>query len=341
MMKLNNKYHLTRRPAALVTGAFAAGRLLLLALLTLLPMQSIAQPAGYAGSFSRIGFGPRGIAMGNAILATTEEGIYAYYNPAHAAYAQSGNQVDLSASLMSFDRSLNSLNATFSLPPSAGLTISLLNANVEGIDGRTSSGYFTGDLQTSEYQLMSSFGINVSPKLAIGLGVKFNLADYHPKVSPAKGVGFDIGALYKASGKLSLGVSAQDLLAAYSWSSAELYNEEALGESTEHFPSRFNLGASYRFQSMLAASSIGLLVHEGEQLKQLKVGLSWQAHERITLRGGWQINDLGNTVDTHRPGAGFSIHLPFDILKPSVDYAYLKEPVGVSSMHVFGLRMNL
>lgn len=309
--------------------------------LSLFPFNAVGQPSGYTGSFSRIGFGPRGIAMGNALIATHTEGVYAYYNPAHAAYSHGGNQLDLSTALMSFDRSLNSLNATFRLPPSAGLTVSLLNANVKGIDGRTVSGYYTSDLKTSEFQLSTSFGININANIALGLGVKLNLADYHPEVTPARGVAFDIGAIYRLSDKLSMGFTAQDLLASYSWNSADLYGDGSLSERTETFPTRLNLGAAYQLNSVLLASSFGYLIHKKEQFEQLKVGFSWLVHERISLRGGWQIDDLNNVAEAQRPGAGFSIHLPFDILVPSVDYAFLKEPNGVSSMHVFGLRMNL
>nr|WP_249066872.1 hypothetical protein [Halalkalibaculum roseum] len=279
--------------------------------------------------------------MGNALTATHTEGVYAYYNPAHAAFSDGGNQIDLSTALMSFDRRFNSLNATFKLPPSAGLTISLLNANVKDIDGRTASGYYTSDLKTSEFQLSTSFGINISTKLALGVGVKLNLADYHPEVSPARGVAFDIGALFRLSNKLSLGFTAQDLLASYSWNSSDLYGDESLGDRTETFPTRLNLGAAYYLKSVLIASSFGYLIHDEEHFEQAKVGVSWLVHQRISLRGGWQIDDLNNITDAQRPGAGFSIHLPFDILEPSVDYAYLKEPSGVSSMHVFGLRLNL
>ena len=281
-------------------------KLALILLLILLPITSLSQPAGYAGSFSRIGFGPRGLAMGNAISSTAGEGIYAYYNPALAAYAKSENQIDLSTSLMSFDRTLHSLSAAFRLPPSAGLSISLLNANVKGIDGRTSSGYFTSELSTNEYQMATSFGVNIHTKLALGIGIKLNLADYHPEIDPARGFGFDLGALYKASENVSFGLAAQDLLASYSWNSAALYSDESLSETTENFPVRLKLSGAYRFQSVLTAASYGLLIHNGEQFQQLNVGLSWLLHERISLRGGWQIDDLKNMDGSHRPGAGFS-----------------------------------
>lgn len=316
--------------------------IILILILSVLPLLLAAQPSGFAGSFTRVGFGPRGMAMGNAITAEAGEGIYAYYNPAFAAYARKGSQVDISTSIMSFDRTLNGLNATFQLPPSAGLTVSLLNANVRNIDGRTPDGYFTSQLETHEYQLMTSFGVNISPAFALGLGVKLNLADYHPEVSPAKGVGFDIGVVYKASDKLSFGFTAQDLLASYSWNSAELYGDESLSETTEDFPLRFNLGTSYRLQpEIVAAFNYGILIHDGKQFSQLNLGFSWLIHERLSLRGGWQVDDLKNYSRSNRPSAGFSIHLPFDILEPSIDYAYMREPNGISSMHVFGLKMRL
>ncbi|MDX1586366.1 MAG: hypothetical protein R3222_06470 [Balneolaceae bacterium] len=316
------------------------GCVLLLQLL-LLPLSSLGQPAGSAGSFTRIGFGPRGMALGNALTAVTHEGIYSYYNPAHAAYIAKGNQVDLSTSLMSFDRTLNSLNATFRMPPTAGISVSLLNAHVEGIDGRTASGYYTSDLKTNEYQLMTAFGIEISSKMALGIGVKLNLADFHPEVSPAKSVAFDAGAIYRATEEFTLGLTVRDLLASYSWNSANLYGDESLSETTEPFPVGLKLGASYRIHDIAAMADLGMLLQKGEQYKQLRVGLSWLLHERISLRGGWQVTDLENMVNTQRPSAGFSLHLPFDILQPSVDYAFVREPGGISSMHVFGLRMNL
>lgn len=318
------------------------GILFFLLCFLIVPVLSTAQPSGFAGSFTRLGFGPRGMAAGNAIIATAEAGVYGYYNPALAAYAKSGSQVDISTSLMSFDRSLNSLSGTFRLPPSAGLQIALLNANVTDIDGRTADGYFTGELATHEYQLMTYFGIKVHEKVAGGIGVKLNMADYHTDISNATGAGFDIGIIYNASERLSMGAAVKDLLASYTWSSGELYGDESLGESTENFPVQVNIGGSYNIQSqILIALNYGWLILNDERFRQLKVGGSWIVHERISLRGGWQIDDLENIEVANRPSAGFSVHLPFDLLQTSVDYAFLPEPNRISSMHVFGLRFQL
>lgn len=307
-----------------------------------IPLFVAAQPSGYAGSFSRLGFGPRGMAMGNAMTATGQEGIYSYYNPALAAKTERGNQFDLTTALMSFERSLHGLNATFALPPAAGINIGLLNANVAGIDGRTTSGYPTEELDTHEYQLMTAFGIRIASKLSAGVGIKLTLADYHTDLSNARSTGFDLGVLYEVNDTFSLGLAVQDLLASYSWDSSELYGGDSRASSTEKFPTRFVFGGSYRLQqSLLVTLDFGMLIHDEQSYKQLKMGGAWEVHERISLRAGWQIDDLAHIDTSNRPSAGFSLHLPFDKLAPSVDYAFLLEPNQISSIHIFGLRLNL
>lgn len=306
------------------------------------PVCLAAQPSGFAGSFSRMGFGPRGMAMGNALIADESQGIYGYYNPALAAGVPAGNQLDFSTALLTFERSLHSLNATFNLPPSAGINVALLNANVSGIDGRTTSGYFTDDLSTHEYQLLTAFGIRFHKRVSAGIGIKLSLADFHSDISKARSVGFDIGLLYKVSKNFTIGTAVQDLLAGYAWDSSELYGGESQGDSTEKFPVRYTLGANYSIKpDLLLAFSFGLLTHDTITFKQVKLGGSWELHERLSLRAGWQVDDLEELKISTRPSAGFSVHLPFDSLAPSVDYAFLLEPNQISSMHVFGLKLNL
>jgi len=310
--------------------------------MVLMPLFTVAQPSGFAGSFSRVGFGPRGMSMGNALIATESQGIYGYYNPALSARTKSGNQLDFSTALMSFGRSLHSLNATFALPPEAGISVALLNANVEGIDGRTGSGYSTDEFSTHEYQLLTAFGIRFHDKLSAGIGIKLNLANYHPELSNTKGVGFDVGLLYTITETFSVGFALQDLLASYTWNSSELYGGESQAGDTERFPTRYTLGSALQVEpQLLIAFSYGLLNQDSLIFHQLNIGANWDLHERLNIRAGWQIDDLEQVAISNRPSAGFSVHLPFDSLAPSVDYAFLLEPNQISSMHVFGLKLKL
>jgi len=63
------------------------------------------------GSFSRLGFGARGLGMGNAMSAVIEGNLVSYYNPALAVFQES-NSFQTSYSFLSLDRSLNFINFT-------------------------------------------------------------------------------------------------------------------------------------------------------------------------------------------------------------------------------------
>ncbi|MGB5289477.1 MAG: hypothetical protein WBN42_13405, partial [Ignavibacteriaceae bacterium] len=74
----------------------------------------IAQPkftelAVKPGAFSRIGFGARGIGMGNAVSSITEGELVSYYNPAITPF-QENNSFQAGYSFLSLDRSLNFLS---------------------------------------------------------------------------------------------------------------------------------------------------------------------------------------------------------------------------------------
>lgn len=300
-----------------------------------------AQSGGAAGSFSRIGFGPRGMAMGNALISVSQEGIYSYYNPALAAQNPKGNQTDLSTAAMSFDRSFNTINGTFRLPPSAGLSLSIINANVDNIDGRSIDGYDTGTLSTNEYQMASALGIKLTPNLSAGVGLKFFIADYHSDLDNANTLGLDLGMLYQFSDHLQAGFTVKDLLASYSWNSASFYGDNSSARIDE-FPTQFRLGASYNWDfGLLISLEGGRTTYENTSTNSLNIGSSYALHERVTIRAGWQMDDLSNFDTSNQGSAGFSIHLPFDFLSPSVDYAFIKEKNNISYMHVFGLRLNL
>jgi hypothetical protein len=303
-------------------------------------ISAFAQSGGTAGSFSRIGFGPRGMAMGNAFTSVTNDGIYSYYNPAIAAYAPEGNQFDLATSAMSFDRTFSTANATFKLPPVAGITVSILHAGVSDIDGRSGSGYDTGMLDTNEYQLAAAWGRRIGDSFSIGLGFKYYLSDLHTNLSVAKTAGLDLGLLYTFSDRLRAGFTVQDLLASYSWNSSSVYGDESSNQ-VDKFPTIVRVGISYDItQKWLASLEGGRLIHENISRNNLRIGSSYLLHERITARAGWQIDELSSLDASNHFSAGFSVHLPFDVLSPSVDYAFVQEANNIY-MHTFGLRLNL
>ena len=63
------------------------------------------------GAFSRMGFGARGMGMGNAMSAVITGDMVAYYNPALSVF-QEKNSFQTSYSFLSLDRNLNFLSFT-------------------------------------------------------------------------------------------------------------------------------------------------------------------------------------------------------------------------------------
>lgn len=337
---------------------FVAGFLLLIS------PSLFAQNGGFAGTSSRMGFNARGLAMSNAMSANTSEGVYAYYNPAQAALHSDFKQTDFTVGALQFDRVFQTAGIHLQLPPSAGLSFNILRTGVKEIDGRTQSGYPTGLFDASEYQFGSNFGIRMSDKLNAGIGVKFSLASFHQQLDNPVSVGVDLGLLYHAGNDVNFAFAVKDLFANYTWNSQELYGLDQAQNVINTFPTRlifgvayqhdvFNISADYEFQvyqseteskSVIISEGVPVIITNRETVStsasQLRLGASWLAHERFTLRGGWQLPDMSDT-QSWGLSSGFSIHLPFDVFSPSIDYAFLVEPYRVSTMHIFSLRLNL
>jgi hypothetical protein len=324
----------------------------------------LAQNGGFAGASYRIGYNARGMAMGNAMSAVTSQGAFAFYNPAQAALVLDTRQTDLTVGALKFDRVFQSSGIQLQLPPSAGISFNLMRAGVKDIDGRTVSGYPTGLFTVNEYQLTSNFGIRLSEKLNAGVGLKFSMADYYSMLDNAFTVGVDLGALYRAGEYLNIGFSVKDLFASYSWNAQNLYNLDQARDVVNDFPTRIILGLAYQRELFTVSADFELQSYSSEveatgffidngvpstitttetintSSSQVRLGGSWKAHERFTLRAGWNLPDASD-MDSWGLSSGFSIHLPFDVFSPSIDYAFVMEPYRISNMHVFSLLLNL
>lgn len=336
----------------------------LLAALFVLPVTAMAQNGGFAGNSFRMGYSARGMAMANAMNAVTSEGSFAYYNPAQAALFNKNKGTDLTVGALQFDRVFQSTGIQLQLPPDAGLSFYLLKSGVKDIDGRTQSGYPTEYFNISEYQFASNFGIRLNSKLHAGVGVKFGLANYHDDLDQGVSLGVDIGILYQTNGPLNIGLSVKDLFGSYSWNSQQLYGLDQSKNVVNEFPTRYILGLAFQkekftlsgdfeiqsYTSEISSSEVFIsdgspvVITSNEQVEtssaQMRLGGSWKAHERFSLRAGWQLPDFKDP-DSWAMSSGISIHLPFDIFSPSIDYAFVMEPYRISNMHLFSLRLNL
>ncbi len=323
-----------------------------------------AQNGGFAGASTRLGLNPKTMAMSNAMTATTSQGVYGYYNPALAALYSDNSQLDISIASLKYDRVYQTLGGSFRIPPNAGLSVSLIRTGVNDIDGRSLSGYPTEQFNTAEYQLLAAFGIKLSEKFNAGLGFKVNYADLNDDLPTSLSVGIDIGFLYKITPNLNAGFAVQDIFSEYSWESSELYGTDQARRVINKFPTRIKWGLSYHNPTFTTSIDYEIQAYTSDiretesfvesgkvtiiesistlntSSQQIRLGGAWNAHERFTLRAGYQIPDFSDSK-SWGASTGFSVYLPFDKYSPSIDYAFVIEPNQISNMHVFSLSLKL
>ncbi len=302
------------------------------------------------GAFSRLGFGARGIGMGNAMSAITEGNLVSYYNPALGAFQQ-GNSFQTSYSFLTLDRSLNFLNFTRKFefgtvenpdgttrPRSiAGVSVGIINSGVSDIDGRDSQGEKFADLSTSENQIFVAVSNRFSNKLAIGIAFKFYYYKLYEEVTTT-GLGFDIGALYSFNESLTFSFMLSDLNSKYDWDTGNLYGQS--GNTTrDKFPLLKKIGASYKFteQKIIAAIEFE---NSNAGTNYLRAGAEYNIYNDLFLRCGLDRFNLSNTDEPVRPSFGFSYFYLLNSFKVGIDYAFVIEPYSSGDQHIIGINLN-
>lgn len=293
-----------------------------------------AQIGGLPGAFTRMGFGSRGISMGNAMTSVTYGDVVGYYNPALSAF-QNEHLINLSYSFLTLDRALNFVSYTknFKLPNQkeggAGFTFSWINAGVSKIDGRDADGFKIGELSTFENQFMFAPAIRVSEQVAFGVGFKFYYSKLYEKVT-ATSFGFDIGGLVKVNDKINIGFAVKDINTKYEWNTTDVYGQ--LGTTTkEKFPNLYNIGVSYLLPKNLGVASLEFEV-SNQKTYVLKGGVEVKPIEGVSFRGGFDRFDFksddkfGNSKFMF--GVGYQKPLKNIIL--GLDYSFVMEPYSNS-----------
>jgi hypothetical protein len=318
-----------------------------------------AQLGSYAGAFARLGFGARGLSMGNAMVSDAFGDVVGYYNPSLSVFQEQGI-VDLGYTFMSFDRKLNfvSFAKQFKLSQgkqTAGISISWLNAGVSDIDGRDNDGRPLGMLSTYENQLLLGMGFMLSPQVAAGVGFKLYLAKLYDQVSTTR-TGLDFGMTYLANDNLSFGLAVRDIGAMYKWETSKVYGNN--GTVTENkFPVIVDAGATYKLPKNLGVFSLGVGTYINPKfITKDEFGVSTKSEQKynFTIRFGSEINineyvkvragvdrmDLNSDdfFGNIKPGAGIGISKAFSKgVTLGVDYSFQFEPYSHKPMQNIGI----
>lgn len=330
----------------------------ILVLLFAASVQSAASQS--AGSFARMGFGARGMSMGNALAGDASGYGDPYYNPALAPFIPE-QSLDASAALMTLDRELQFLQLATPLRPRAGIAAGIIHAGVNNIDGRDGSGYHTGMLSTDEFAFFLAFGVKVSERATVGLGLQLFRSDLHEDLKPARSLGIDVGVSMRLTQALHVGIVTDDLLARYSWNASDATGGSS-SSSSDPFPTRIRVGASYGFQSarvlvtaelesrfrsaditLRSVELIGdtpreIVTRETLRLHEVRVrlGAEYRPIDILAIRGG-----MGHATGGLKPAAGFMFEQAVGALLIHAEYAFVLEPHFLGSMHLVTVRFFL
>lgn len=337
-------------------------------LLVLLAL-ALALPAAAQGpaAFSRLGMGARAIALGGQVADLSGDAP-PFLNAALAPF-QPGQAVELSAGVLTFDREWQAVQIGAPLQPRAGISAGVVHAGVGNIDGRDASGFPTETYQTDEYAFFVAFGIRVSERVSGGVGLRLYQSDAFDGVAPPTALGVQLGLAARLSGRLSVGLVADDLFARYQWNAAAI---PGAGAATDPFPRRFTAGAAYGLGTRASGRSRGTVtadlelatlaqdvtLPDGTQIIGAGIGGDTREVEatraEVRARLGaevWLADIFGvragvdrlgaGGLDELRPAAGFALRQRFTELDARIDYTAALEPYGTGILQMVTVRLGL
>ena len=260
--------------------------------------------------------------------------VQSYYNPAIVPF-ESEPTVAAAYGVLSLDRKLNYLSYTRSLQPSAGFSLSIINAGVGNIDGRDYNGIHTETYSTSENTFMLSFGLKPTSNFALGVTAKILYYSLFQGIK-SKTAGVDVGIIYLLSQEFTMGAVVQDITAKYKWDTSTLYGQ--LGNATsDYFPLRKRIGVSWiskDYPIILSGEfeSIGSALY-------IRAGSEIEVYNGVHIRGG--IDQIAMNADLPaKPAVGISVQTKVANWTPSFDYAYIFEPYSPSGIHILSLALR-
>ena len=294
-----------------------------------------ADYAGYSGTFLRMGTSARSLAMGSGFTAEIDQGFSAYHNPASVAFLNK-RQLAFSHHALNLDRRLMMSSISTAIPPTAGLGVAWVSSGVDNIQGRSTSGYKTQILSTSEDAIFISFAQRITPWLALGINVKIlnHQLPMNESELAGKGTGFDIGFMVLPEEKLRFAFMIQDLNTNYQWNTGQVFEGEGRIYK-ESFPTMYRLGTTFTFQRIYFVGDIGVVANQDDILGMtMRFGGEYHLSENYFIRGGF-----GNSRFSLGAGLNFTF---LNLNDAFFDYAVVIEPHSASQgmIHVFTYAFN-
>ena len=280
---------------------------------------------GYAGAYLRLGLGARAIAMGNAQVATADNGFGFYYNPAALPYLQKLS-ANFSYSFLSLDRRFAYVGLSTPIKPEAGLSIGWIFSGVGDLKSYDSRGIETGKIDHGQHAIYFSFGAMMIPnRLSVGISAKYlreTISDPDFDYS-GKGLGVDLGALLRVNDDLLLGFQVKDINGKLKSNTNKIFDRGI--DRDNAFPVSSRAGLYYITPIRWARVAYDFEWSTAGQEKN-HLGLEF------TIPG--VAGRIGYDTDHLTFGAGLVID-QYSRVKAVLDYAFVASVVDEGASHIF------
>ena len=287
---------------------------------------------GYGGPFVRMGLSARSISMGNTGVAGPVNAYSTFYNP--ALYGNIENKIiGFSYRFLALDRRYSYIGISMKVPPGAGFSLGWIQAGDDNLQSVNSNGEVTGDLPNSMNAFYFSFGRSFSKRLSVGVSIKLLLMYINDGTEAydysSKGVGYDLGVLYKIREDLFAGYQIKDLKSKLKANTSNIFEQG--GTTIDDFVVIHKLGIYYN--SFLQWLRIAYDFEWSEQeVYRHHIGLEALTKRNLALRVGYNYHEQSKVL-TFGAGMDFQFLRKFDAF---IDYAFLPsvgDDEGVS--HIF------
>lgn len=290
-----------------------------------------AQPLG--GAFLDTGLGASSLGMGGAVSASVDGPEAIFYNPAGLSSRQ-GRSLLASYQPMSLDRTRTGLAGSINVRGPLAFGLAWLHASTGGLLARNGSGEIVdGDLTDGSDAILFALGMQATPTLQLGLGVK--ILDQRidaPQVgeSTASGRSVDLGARYRVGSSTTVSLVWRNLANKLNWSIVR--PSAQTGTSDEALLSMLAFGAAHRHGDRLRAGiDVEWLDPGGSGELRAHGGVEARLSPLLSVRAG--VHRLGDADGTALPTFGLSLR-PMRIEALQIDYAWVADDLDAGGRTV-------
>jgi outer membrane protein OmpA-like peptidoglycan-associated protein len=270
----------------------------------------------------KIAAGPRASAMGETFTALADDATAIFWNPAGLGRIKN---LEFFLAHQEWFQDIRDEYASMVLPAGTGrLGLGLTYSGTTGIEvwGPDNRRGEIGTTSNHVGVLNAAYGAALNERYSVGAGAKVLYDHLGSGSSFGFGGGFDLGGMMRVRPDVSIGLSAQNLGAAW-------YRDNPY---TWILPMTFRLGGAYQRENLNAAAELVLPI---DNSPSLHLGGEYTALNILTFRAGFKTGP--QDISTLSVLSGLTLGLGARLGRFAVDYAFV--PYGTLGMtHRVGLR---